>query len=571
MSEREQESSMQIEDNRTEGKQHVLAEALAETAAILNRSLDLDEVLDRILEQVGRVVPHEGTNIMLINDEGMARVRRAHAYREERPVSSYLLNHGFDAQEAVTLRTMIETRRALVIADTEALDGWVTPAEKGWVRSYAGAPIIKDDEVIGFLNLDASTPNFFTRMHAERLEAFASHAALALKNAQLYEALAHHSDYLESAVDARTAELQRTMEQMNAIVSYSPQAVMLVNVVGLIEHGNPALETLFGYSATELDTLNVCDLAAHDDVDLLKNAFREALVTGQSRRLQLKARRRGGTVFDADVALAPIVEQGTVNSLICSIHDISGLKEVERMKDAFVSNVSHELRTPISSLKLYHGLLQRDAPRRELYLQRMGREIDRLNVIVEDLLRLSRLEQGRVHLETAAADLHHLVAQHVTDRRPLAEDRDLGLRLDEPLEPAPVFMDKGLMGQVFSILLTNALNYTPSGGQIHVGFCRKVQDEKPYHGFYVSDSGPGIGPEERAHLFERFFRGEAALHSGASGTGLGLSIADEIVARHHGQIEVENGGIGDKGATFRVWLPEATGATDFTRIAEAAA
>lgn len=562
MNERERNSNRQVGGESTEREQRVLAEALAETAAILNRSLDLDEVLDRILQQVGRVVPHQGANIMLINDEGIARTRRSHGYREGYPISSYLLNNGFDVREAVTLQTMIETRRALVIADTEALEGWLTPADKGWVRSYAGAPIIKDDEVIGFLNLDAGTPNFFTQTHAGRLEAFASHAALALKNAQLYEALANYSDYLEEAVDKRTAELQRTVEQMNAIVNYSPQAVMLVNVEGVIEHGNPALETLFGYSTSELDALPLRALAAQDEAELLNEAVCEALETGESRRLQMKAQRRGGTIFDADVALAPIAEQDAESSLICTIHDISGLKEVERMKDDFVSNVSHELRTPISSLKLYHGLVQRNPRQRDIYLQRMEREIDRLNVIVEDLLRLSRLEQGRVLTERGPADLRPLLAQHVTDRRPLAQQRQLKLWFEAPPKAAPVLIDKGLMGQVFSILLTNALNYTPAGGQIRVGFCQKVKDNEPYYGFFVSDSGPGIGPGEEAHLFQRFFRGRAATRSGAAGTGLGLSIAEEIVLRHNGHIEVENNGIGDKGATFRVWLPKAPDFTD---------
>lgn len=567
MNERERNSDKRDGGESTEREQRVLAEALVETAAILNRSLDLDEVLDRILQQVGRVVPHQGANIMLIGDEGIARTRRSHGYREGYPISSYLLNYGFDVREAVTLRTMIETRRALLIADTETLEGWLTPADKGWVRSYAGAPIIKDDEVIGFLNLDAGTPNFFMQMHAERLEAFASHAALALKNAQLYEALAHYSDYLEEAVDRRTAELQRTVEQMNAIVNYSPQAVMLVNVEGVIEHGNPALETLFGYPTSELNDLPLRALAAQDEAELLNAAVCEALETGKSRRLQLKALRRGGTIFDADVALTPIADQDAESSLICTIHDISGLKEVERMKDAFVSNVSHELRTPISSLKLYHGLVQRNPRQRDIYLQRMEREIDRLNVIVEDLLRLSRLEQGRALTETGPADLRRLVAQHVTDRRPLAQRQQLKLWFEAPAEAAPVLIDKGLMGQVFSILLTNALNYTPAGGQIRVGFCQKVQDSEHYHGFFVSDSGPGIGPGEEAHLFQRFFRGQAANHSGAAGTGLGLSIAEEIVLRHNGHIEVENNGIGDKGATFRVWLPKAPDSTDMMKDA----
>ncbi|HZD10782.1 MAG TPA: GAF domain-containing protein [Candidatus Binatia bacterium] len=712
---------------QAEREQRALAEALADTTAILNRTLDLDEVLDRILQQVGRVVPHQGTNIMLI-DRGIAWVRRFHGYDEARQISAQLLHYGFDVNEAVTLRTMVRTRRATVIGDTREFGGWLRKSEDDWVRSYIGAPIMLDEEVIGFLNLDAATPRFFTTAHADRLQAFAdqvalalrnaqlyiaeqrrrqiaetlieaaaalsatleldqvllrvleqlgkvipyesaavhqleegwlvvraatgfedlasvlqrrtpvdqqrpscnvvtgrrplavvdiqeavpafpvsgdlrefgkirswlglplivneqvlgiitvdrhavqpftaeevalaqtfaNHAALALQNAQLYETLANHSDYLEGAVEARTAELQRTVEQMNAIVNYSPQAIILTTADGAIEKGNPAVEKLFGYGEAELATLRLHNLLTEADRGNFDVALHDVLVAQDSRRVQLRARRKDGAVFDADVALAPIVEQKRVGSLICSIHDISGLKEVERMKDAFVSNVSHELRTPISSLKLYHGLLEREPRKRAIYMQRMEREIDRLNVIIEDLLRLSRLEQGPTDLNLEPADVRELIVQHVMDRRPLAEKRSLSLVMNDTQQPATVMMDRGLLGQVFSILLTNALHYTPAGGRIEVGLARRKGDGENYVGFFVDDNGPGIQPDEQPQLFKRFFRGTAGRRSESSGTGLGLSIAEEIVRQHRGFIEVESEGIAGRGAKFSVWLPEAT-------------
>lgn len=721
----QQEIAIREQAEAAEREQRVLAEALAHTADILNRTLDLDEVLDRILEQVGRVVKHQGANVMLIKD-GIARVRRHHGYHREYAMSPFLMDFGYPLQEASTLQAMIRTRRATVIGDTAAFDGWLNTPDGNWVRSYAGAPIIMDDDVIGFLNLDAATPHFFRSEHGERLQAFAqqvavalrnaqlyeaeqkrrhiaetlteaaaalnatldldqvllrileqlgkvipydsasvqqlegdalliraakgfkdtarllnrrtsvslqrpsnqvlrdrrpltvddiskqvstfpvsgdmsafgkirswlgiplvandavlglitvdrhrvqpfsreevalaqtfgNHAAMAMHNAQLYEQLARHSDYLESAVDARTAELQRTVEQMDAIVNHSPQAILLVDREGHIQRGNPAVQDLFGH---DLDTLSgrlLRDLVSNERAADLQTTLDEVRTLQQSRRLQSVAQRKDGADFDADITLAPIVEEGRASSLICSVHDISGLKEVERMKDAFVSNVSHELRTPISSLKLYHGLLQRNPSKQAVYIERMEREIDRLSVIIEDLLRLSRLEQGHADLVLRPADLRQLVDQHVTDRRPLAERRGLSLSLRESLEPAPVEMDEGLIGQVFSIILTNALNYTPAGGHIDVGFLRKEQEQQGYYGFYVRDDGPGIAAHEKAQLFQRFFRGDVGRRSGASGTGLGLSIADEIVRQHHGQIEIESEGRPGEGATFRVWLPE---------------
>lgn len=537
-----------------EREQRALAEALADTAAILNRTLDLDEVLDRILDNVGRVVPYDGANIMLIEDE-MAHVRRFQGYYEEHGISPHLVDFGFRVEDTSTLHKMATTHNALVIPDTGTHPLWTEVPENDWIGSYVGAPIIQDERVIGFLNLDAASPGFFTPEHGARLQAFASHAAIALQNAQLYEALEHHSDFLESAVAARTAELQQTVDKVDAILSHSPQAIMLLGADGHIETGNPAVETLFGYSVDEVRQQEPHILIRPEDQQLLTGALQATLLEGKSQRLQLLARRKDGTIFDTDVALAPIQDNDAVVSVVCSMHDISGLKEVERMKDAFVSNVSHELRTPISSLKLYHGLIGRDSDRRPVYMQRMEREIDRLSVTIEDLLRLSRLEQEQVQLKKKPLDLADLVRQHVVDRSPLAEKNELTLVQEQSTGPAMVTADEGLIGQVLSILLTNALTYTPAGGSIHVGTCSQQRDDENWTGFYVRDTGPGIPAEEHSDLFRRFYRGKVGRRSGAAGTGLGLSIAQEIVQQHGGWITIESKEETGEGATFTVWLP----------------
>jgi len=106
-----------------------------------------------------------------------------------------------------------------------------------------------------------------------------------------------------------------------------------------------------------------------------------------------------------------------------------------------------------------------------------------------------------------------------------------------------------------SILMTNAMNYTPAGGDITVCTLAEEIEGSSWVGFAVSDTGPGVLPEDREHLFERFFRGKAGRDSAAPGTGLGLAIAHEIVQRHGGRIEVHSSGIPGEGTTFQVWLP----------------
>ena len=231
------------------------------------------------------------------------------------------------------------------------------------------------------------------------------------------------------------------------------------------------------------------------------------------------------------------------------------LEILSGIKDEFVSNVSHELRTPITNLKLYLKLLAQRPENSARYVDTMSRDTGRLERIIEDLLFLSRLYQERIAINFAQVDLNTLVADTVSDRLLLAESQGLSLTPDTDPDLPPVSADESLLNQVLSILLTNALNFTPDGGQIRVGTQIRESEGKQWVGFRVSDTGPGISHKDQQRLFERFFRGEAGRNSGTAGTGLGLAIAKEIVDRHEGEIEVESSGIPGEGVTLTVWLP----------------
>jgi PAS domain S-box-containing protein len=228
---------------------------------------------------------------------------------------------------------------------------------------------------------------------------------------------------------------------------------------------------------------------------------------------------------------------------------------LSRVKDDFVANVSHELRTPLTNIKLYHDLLFRYPDRQPQYLSVLQRETERLALLIEDLLLLSSLDREAITLKFELVDLNELVQTMAQDRQVLAES--LGLHVIIHLLPAPALaqVDTTLISQVLSILLTNAANYTPAGGEITVYTEMENIDGRLWVGFCVQDTGPGIAPAEQEKLFNRFYRGEAALSTQTGGMGLGLSIAKEIVDRHHGRITVESAGIPGQGAGFHVWLP----------------
>lgn len=538
-----------------EREQRALAEALVDLAATLSRTLNLDEVLRRILDNVGHVVPHDGANFMLLEDS-VARVIRCQGHYLEQRIEADILALRFPVGSFRNLDQMAQTGQPYLIPDTYADPYWVRTLGTQWIRSYVASPIQLEGEVIGFLNLDSRTPNFFTAVDAERLRAFASHAAIALQNARLYQDLENYSESLEQAVAARTAALQRTTEQVETILNNSPDAILLLGTEGSVDTSNPAFHKMFGYEpgSESWQQLPIC-LVTPEYALPFAEALHQTMLEGQANRLEIVAQRDDGTTFDADVALAAVKENDTVLSIVCSLRDISALKEVERMKDAFVSNVSHELRTPIASLKLYHDLLLLNPAKQAVYIDRLGREIDRLNFIVEDLLRLSRLDQGRVVLDLAVVDLNVLAQQFVTDRTPLAESRGLTLTFWQQAERPLVWADIGLLAQVLSIILTNAFTYTPPGGAIRLSTLGPLPGDLLCYGLCVQDSGPGIPLEEQPHIFERFYRGKLGRESSAPGTGLGLSIAQEIVEWHEGRIEIISREQPDSGTTFVVWLP----------------
>jgi signal transduction histidine kinase len=231
------------------------------------------------------------------------------------------------------------------------------------------------------------------------------------------------------------------------------------------------------------------------------------------------------------------------------------LTELDHMKSQFVSNVTHELRTPLSNIRLMLSMLAEGGrpDKQPQYLATIERETGLLTKLIEDLLYLSRLDLGRTQAVMAPLAINSLVADLAMDRAALFAER--GLRLQTGLAPdLPMILgDPRMLAQVMTNLMTNAMNYTPTGGQVTLITQAQPQDGTIWVTITVADTGPGIPTEEQAHLFERFYRGTAAVSSGTPGTGLGLAICQEIVNHHHGTITLES--TSGQGSKFTVWLP----------------
>jgi PAS domain S-box-containing protein len=227
-------SRQRTEDTALE--ERVLAEALRETSSALNSTLRLEEVLDRILESVGRVVPHDSASIMLLDAAtGVVRVVKCHGYKE-RGLEPWVLGMRMALDEIANFRRMVESGRPLVVRDTQTDPEWLEVPETRWIRSDVGAPIRSKGQVIGFLLLDSETPNFFNDTHGAHLQAFADQAAIAIENARLFEAerAAHlQADALCEVAATLNVNLDREhllhliLEQLARVVSYDSCSIML--------------------------------------------------------------------------------------------------------------------------------------------------------------------------------------------------------------------------------------------------------------------------------------------------------------------------------------------------------
>lgn len=254
------------------------------------------------------------------------------------------------------------------------------------------------------------------------------------------------------------------------------------------------------------------------------------------------------------VSAAPIFSKdGRVQGTTVVFNDITEIKKLEQMRKDFVANVSHELKTPLTSIKGFAETLldgAQDVPEiREQFLNIIHDESERMQTLVEDLLELSRLEQDNYQLETTIVDVTSLLRETATLLQRKAEEKQMQIHL-ETEEEVFIRADLNRLKQVVVNLVANALNYTPSGGNVWIS----LEDGEEAVMLRIKDDGIGIHPKEMQRIFERFYRIDKARSRNSGGTGLGLAIVKHIIDLHHGTIEVDSEE--NQGTTFTIRLPK---------------
>ncbi len=535
-----------------EHEQRALAEALRDTAAALSSTLNFDEVLDRILENVGHIVPYDNASVLLMEGR-TARFVRMHGYTIA-GTEAEIMAYRFNLDTTDDLRSCAETGEPVIIPNVAHYPAWIAMTGRTWIQSHLSVPIHIKNQAVGFLSLESATPDFFSPQHARHLHSFATQAAVAIENAQLYQQIQQYAEQLELRVRERTSELAREQQRLRAILDTAGEGIFFTDQRGIIEFINPAMERLTGYSSAEVLGHNPNIWRSGRTPPATFNSLWHTILRGDVWQGEMVNRRKDETLYDAALIVAPLVQNDQqITGFVAIARDVTRQKELDRLKDQFVANVSHELRTPLTNVQLHLNLLEHGATaKRDQYLQTLKHEVNRLEALIENLLSLSRLDMGKLPITLGPIDLNHVVTQLSNDRHTLIVESGLRVTTQLASQLPPAHADEMLLAQVLANLMTNAMHYTPPGGQITLSTAQRRQDDVEWISVSVSDTGPGISAQDLPHLFERFYRGEVGRRSGAPGTGLGLAICHDIVQKLNGQITVDSQP--GHGASFTVWL-----------------
>lgn len=433
------------------------------------------------------------------------------------------------------------------------------------IGSCLNIPLTVENRIVGMLSLfDENIGTFDTNL-LQLTTMIADYAAVALDNVRLRER--------ENAL-WREAEMERM--RLELIIGSMAEGLLITDAKGAIKSLNKSAEQLLAQAQTKFTPgIPLQKLAETSDLPWLPRLaeiIHQALGGQTVKNQELVAGQEDNRVpLTLSISAAPLHDANEFSNqpvgVVAVLNDITSNKQVERLKDDFVSVVSHELRTPLTAIKGYTQHLVRRLERRlrkirdttetaladlpeshDLHsLSIIQSQTEHLERLVNDLLDLSQVQWGQIHLHYDTFNLAELLSEVVRSVQASAEQHNLVLEIQTP--EICVIADRVRIEQVIGNMLDNAVKYSPHGGKV---FIHLRQHNDRYH-ISVKDQGIGVNPEHFEHIFERFYRIQNTSSQHYAGIGLGLYVAKAIVQRHGGQIWLENNQ--GTGCTFHVTFP----------------
>ncbi len=407
-----------------------------------------------------------------------------------------------------------------------------------------GLPLLFEEDLLGVIYLFRGD-SAFSPLDWQFLQGFADQAAIAVRNARLYQQL--------------TTERSR----LALIVQNSVNGMMILAPNKRVEVINQPLSMMTGIAPNEAIG-QPCDkvlplLNLHgEDVGAADYDVRSLPEDGAQCEGDIVL--PDGGHISVSVTFTPVKdEQKRLVNIIANVLDITRFREEEEMKSTFTSIISHELKTPVALIKGYAQTLARpdaawDAETARQSLEVIEEEADRLEALINNLLDVSRIQSGSLRLERSDVHVRRLLERVAQDYRTQTDSHTIAL--DLPPDLPIIYGDEERLRQVFTNLLSNAIKYSPDGGGIRIGGWQEELQEQSGVGrlvLYVADEGIGIPAKDLPRIFDRYYRVDSGLRRRTSGVGLGLFLINAIVEAHQGEIWVHSEV--NKGTTVFVALP----------------
>lgn len=414
------------------------------------------------------------------------------------------------------------------------MDGWWTPLilvaaalAVGWGWTMVYRPLLQ-----------------VRRLVRDLAEGKVSHGFVARGSLGLEETIVD-LEKVASRLQGISSQAERGRFSLEALLTSLSEGVVVTDLEGRVRLVNRSFLDMFGLrenpmGRTMLETVRNPEVAA-----AVETTFREG--NGGSLEVRREA-PEGDEARTLAVNFAPIAEgNGERAGVVTVFYDLSKIRRLETVRQEFVSNLSHELRTPLSILAGYLETMEdpsvlRGAEGREV-MQVLRRNCERLTLLVNDLMELSRIESGRIAIQPQPRKPREVLDEVKEDWKRAFAGKKVRLEV-ECAEPLPeVKSDPLRTGQIFANLMDNALRFAPQGSRVILGASAKGR----WVEFSVQDEGEGIPPDKLGRIFERFFRVDEGRTRDRGGTGLGLSIVKHLVQLHGGEVQVESQmGIGTK-------------------------
>jgi signal transduction histidine kinase len=475
--------------------------------------LDLERLLSRLVDAAVYITDAEEGWLMLVDEKSDELYVRA--------------AKGIDSRQARTLRLRVEDSLAgAVVRSGEPIvisSGQHRVKTAYLVKALMAVPLKIGQRSVGVLSVDYRVADrTFSNNALGLLSALADYAAIAIGNANLF------------------AQVEEGRNKLEAILAGTSEAVLVTDVHERILLLNRTASDILDLDVEDVAGCPVSEVIAHKD---LRELFARAADHEPDLRVELQL--ADGRTFNAN--LTPIPGLGSV----VVMQNITHLKELERLKNEFVSTVSHDLRSPLTSIRGFVDLLAMAGPlndQQAAFVDKIRKGADDITSLVEDLLDLGRIEEGGA-FEFEPLAFARIITESVDALRGQSAAKNQWLDVRVPPDLPPVLGNRVRLKQVMRNLVSNAIKYTPERG--HIKIWTEEQDAQLV--VYVQDTGIGISAEDQNQLFQKFYRVKSKQTEGIPGTGLGLVIAKTIVERHGGRIWVDSD-LG-QGSTFTFLLP----------------